>query len=409
MKCEKHPETDAVGACVSCGRGVCPICKISYNNMIHCKECIEAGRVGGRQYSSYWPQPGGQGAMTPGAAAYGQNPAYGQSPAYGQTAYGQPGVAAAPTTPYSYGYYPYAYYPYYNYGSYGTYKAPAQPKGVPNGGLFKIGAGGSIFLAIMSIVMGFTIMNFMYFNTQSTSPQTVILVSILLMMAMFPFGLGIFGFYKNYGSIWGLMGSISIMISSVLYPVLIYMAILFGSSNSYSYSANFMYQYMAHLVLGIGLIMAALAINQAKKYLEVERQVQGVITFASLGLAISGMLFTAIVGMILVGWIAMAVSLFMFSVEFYHAPVPENPVDEEKAKTDFFATADAAKKPPAPLAPQTTIYSTNPTYESAPSSSVQYPDPEPLKTASVETIPEESWDVQPLSEPVARGSARKLQ
>jgi hypothetical protein len=401
MKCEKHPETDAVGACVSCGRGVCPICKISYNNMIHCKECIEAGRVGGHQYSSYWPQQGGQTATTPGAASYGQ-PA-----AYGQTAYGQPGVTA-PATPYSYGYYPYAYYPYYNYGSYGMTKAPAQPKGVPNGGLFKIGAGGSIFLAIMSLVMGFTIMNFMFFNTQSTSPQTVILVSILLMMAMFPFGLGIFGFYKNFGSIWGLMGSISIMISSVLYPVFLYMSILYGTSNSYSYSANFMWEYMAHLVLGIGLIMAALAINQAKRYLEVERQVQGIITFSSLGLAIAGMLFTAIIGMLLVGWIAMAVSLFMLSVEFYHAPVPENPADEEKAKADFFATAEAAKKPPAPSTPQKTTYSTNPTYESAPSPSVQYPDPEPLKPVSVEILPEENWDVQPLSEPVVRGSARKL-
>jgi hypothetical protein len=401
MKCEKHPETDAVGACVSCGRGVCPICKISYNNMIHCKECIEAGRVGGRQNYGYWPQGGGQVATTPGAAAYGQ-------PAYGQTAYGQPAAGAVPTTPYSYGYYPYAYYPYYNYGSYGMYKAPAQPKGVPNGGLFKIGAGGSIFLAIMSLAMGFTIMNFMFFNTRTTSPQSVILVSILLMMAMFPFGLGIFGFYKNYGSIWGLMGSVSIMISSVLYPVMLYMAILYGSSSDYSYSANFMWEFMAHLVLGIGLIMAALAINQAKRYLEVERQVQGIITFATIGLAIGGMLFTAIVGMFLVGWIATAVSLFMISVEFYHAPVPENPADEDKAKADFFGTASAAQKPAAPSPPTTTTYATNPTYEVATTPSVQYPDPEPQRTPSIETLPEEDWDVQPLSPPVARGSARKL-
>jgi hypothetical protein len=403
MKCEKHPETDAVGACVSCGRGVCPICKISYNNMIHCKECIEAGRVGGRQNYGYWPQGAGQVATTPGAAAYGQ-PA-----AYGQQAYGQPAVGAVPTTPYSYGYYPYAYYPYYNYGSYGMAKAPAQPKGVPNGGLFKIGAGGSIFLAIMSLAMGFTIMNFMFFNTRTTSPQTVILVSILLMMAMFPFGLGIFGFYKNYGSIWGLMGSVSIMISSVLYPVMLYMAILYGSSSEYYYTANFMWEFMAHLVLGIGLIMAALAINQAKRYLEVERQVQGIITFATIGLAIGGMLFTAIVGMFLVGWIATAVSLFMISVEFYHAPVPENPADEEKAKSDFFGTADAAKKPPVALTPQPTTYATNPTYEVAPTPSVQYPDPEPPRAASVETLPEEEWEVlAPPSQSVARGSARKL-
>jgi hypothetical protein len=194
----------------------------------------------------------------------------------------------------------------------------------------------------------------------------------------------------------------------VLYPVMFYMAILYGSSSEYYYTANFMWEFMAHLVLGIGLIMAALAINQAKRYLEVERQVQGIITFATIGLAIGGMLFTAIVGMFLVGWIATAVSLFMLSVEFYHAPVPENPVDEEKAKSDFFGTADAAKKPTVPLTPPKTTYATNPTYEVAPSPSVQYPDPEPSVKASAEMLPEEEWEVQPLSQPVARGSARKL-
>lgn len=259
-------------------------------------------------------------------------------------------------------------------------------------------------MAIMSLIMGFVIMNFLVFNTRDTAPQTIILASILVMMAMFPFGLGIFGFYQNYGSVWGLMGSVSVMISSVLYPVLIYLSIVNGSTSDYYYTPNFMWEYMAHLVLGIGLIMAALAVNQAKRYLEVERQVQGVMTFAAIGLAIAGMLFTALVGMFLVGWIAMAISLFMISVEFYHAPVPENPGEEEKAKTDFFATAEAAKKPAAPSKPAVPTYKTNPTYEAAPSPPV----PEPYSKAPVVTPPDEVWDVEPINDPGTVGKARKL-
>ena len=45
MRCEAHPSEDAVGTCKSCGRGVCVVCKVVYDGIIHCKLCVEAGRI----------------------------------------------------------------------------------------------------------------------------------------------------------------------------------------------------------------------------------------------------------------------------------------------------------------------------------------------------------------------------
>jgi hypothetical protein len=312
--------------------------------------------------------------------------------------------------PYGYAPYAYSYYPsYYGAGTFGLYKATPQPKGIPNGGLFKIGTAGCIFLAIIGLVMGFIVINTST-SSHNTYVQALILGSIMVMMAMFPFGLGLFGFYKNYGSIWGMLGSVSIFISSVLYPVLLYMAVLNAHSDYDYFQLDTMWMYVAHLTLGIGLIMAGLAMNQAKRYFEVERQMQGIMTFATGGLAISGILFCAMIGMYMVGWIAMAVSLFMLSMEFYHAPVPDAPEDEEKVKADFFLT-DAAKKPggaatgqQTQASPSAPTYATNPTYAQAPSGPV-YPDygPPKAKSSSEKISEDESWDVIPVGNATPRG------
>jgi len=41
MKCAYHPENDAVGACVSCGRLVCSECRTTLGGKIYCKPCAE--------------------------------------------------------------------------------------------------------------------------------------------------------------------------------------------------------------------------------------------------------------------------------------------------------------------------------------------------------------------------------
>jgi hypothetical protein len=41
MKCGYHPEREAVGTCVGCGRGICEFCKTIINAEMHCPDCIE--------------------------------------------------------------------------------------------------------------------------------------------------------------------------------------------------------------------------------------------------------------------------------------------------------------------------------------------------------------------------------
>lgn len=41
MKCFNHHNIDAVGTCVSCGRGVCVECKTMLGGRIYCKPCAD--------------------------------------------------------------------------------------------------------------------------------------------------------------------------------------------------------------------------------------------------------------------------------------------------------------------------------------------------------------------------------
>lgn len=46
MRCYSHPERDAVGACVSCGRAVCDECRVEVQGKVLCRECLARGRTG---------------------------------------------------------------------------------------------------------------------------------------------------------------------------------------------------------------------------------------------------------------------------------------------------------------------------------------------------------------------------
>ena len=62
MNCYYHPERDAVGVCVTCGRAVCAECKVVFGDKIHCNECADkhlstpaataSQSVGKKQYST---------------------------------------------------------------------------------------------------------------------------------------------------------------------------------------------------------------------------------------------------------------------------------------------------------------------------------------------------------------------
>jgi hypothetical protein len=41
MKCAIHTDREAVGGCCSCGRFVCPECKVNIDNQVYCNPCME--------------------------------------------------------------------------------------------------------------------------------------------------------------------------------------------------------------------------------------------------------------------------------------------------------------------------------------------------------------------------------
>ena len=46
MYCYHHPDRQAVGACVECGRLVCSECKVEFGSRVYCNSCIEK-KLGG--------------------------------------------------------------------------------------------------------------------------------------------------------------------------------------------------------------------------------------------------------------------------------------------------------------------------------------------------------------------------
>jgi len=70
MKCAIHPDREAIGGCCSCGRYVCPECKVDIDGQIYCNQCLDTKLKGG-----VWPGPGSPGASnTSGLGALSQAP-----------------------------------------------------------------------------------------------------------------------------------------------------------------------------------------------------------------------------------------------------------------------------------------------------------------------------------------------
>jgi hypothetical protein len=46
MQCYNHPESGAVAACASCGKGVCETCAVEVGGRVYCKQCLAAGLAG---------------------------------------------------------------------------------------------------------------------------------------------------------------------------------------------------------------------------------------------------------------------------------------------------------------------------------------------------------------------------
>lgn len=43
MKCLVHPEAEAIGVCIACGKGVCTECAVTVGGKTHCRTCAASG------------------------------------------------------------------------------------------------------------------------------------------------------------------------------------------------------------------------------------------------------------------------------------------------------------------------------------------------------------------------------
>ena len=63
MNCYLHPERDAIGVCVSCGKPVCSECKVELGGKYYCNPCAEKQYSGRIEAVPVFVNTSGQGAM----------------------------------------------------------------------------------------------------------------------------------------------------------------------------------------------------------------------------------------------------------------------------------------------------------------------------------------------------------
>lgn len=64
MKCKNHPETEAAGACVGCGAGVCEQCRLTLGGKMYCQECADRAIEQRPAGAPAAPRPQAPGAVT---------------------------------------------------------------------------------------------------------------------------------------------------------------------------------------------------------------------------------------------------------------------------------------------------------------------------------------------------------
>ena len=317
MKCEKHPESDAVGLCVACGRGVCPICKLSYTNLIHCKDCVESGRIG--------PQ------YKPVVQQYPPQSAYQPYPGYGSP----------------YGYQPYPYYPYGPYPyPYAYMTLQPKPIGVPSKHYFNMGRTGALAMTILCIITALLVYPTLLMGSSGEAVILPVLFGIFL-IAMTPLLYGLYGFYINYGTANGLYALSGIGIGTILLFILTVAgtAPLSNSDSAYTYF-GVIWLFMGSVSFGIGIVAMGASLEQVKRYMdpmsEGYRNI-GRVTVLSL---IAGLLFMVMLGMFIIGWVLLGLAMMFLSQAFDQAPVPEASTVEKKSQDDFFITSQGGQTGP---------------------------------------------------------------
>jgi hypothetical protein len=316
---------------------VCTVCKVVFNGIIHCKACVEAGRISGASTGAPSPAPAAPPATVPAGYSY-----------------------------------PYAY-PGYAYSYSVPYQAPPhvpetpRPTGTPTRSLYLSGAAGSVIGGIMLLVAGAAmIWGLLMGATNPSDLWIAIAVMVVLAATQFLSAAGLFGFYRNLGVPLGWISAAVLAAGAVAFPLILAFAIPEpvipyppGPWNPYQppvYRFDGLKTYLGAIVLGSGIILEGAAFLGARRYLKDPR---GAGTVGGL-MIVGGALFAAYLGLLAIGWLLVAIARFIATPVFLAAPVPEKGPEVAPA-----AEKRAQGSPPPPPPPTGTAFAVGPTAPAA--------------------------------------------
>ncbi|MEM2900184.1 MAG: hypothetical protein QXT63_05280 [Thermoplasmata archaeon] len=276
MKCYFHEEKEAIGVCVSCGKGLCDDCKIEFDGKLHCKACVEKKSISQKRHESFYPQ------------------------------YSRPYM-----------------YPFYQNSIWNLSYKPPMPIRKPTKLYFYIGAIGSI---IFAIVCGFSAFIFgeYVFNGYQLYRNFPLGLALGTLISISVTSLGFYGYYRNYGRFSGLACCIFMMITGMLYAI---------SSLGYAIFNNFdvYYTIIPFILLGIASGVMAWANLDSKDMFDLKPLI--FITAMLLGMcAVSSL--TIIPMFFGCGWFPFTVALSFQAFLFSRAKIfPSSGQSYEKGKT----------------------------------------------------------------------------
>jgi len=285
MKCDHHPEMDAISTCAYCGRGICEDCKIRVNDLLYCKECAATGRVKREPIVGKTVQGPIPPMHVPGPIPHPEpNP------------FDQPSM---------------------------LYVLP-EPKGTPTNFFFKWGAAWSLVCCSLSLTIGVLMLySTVTFNLNWFSPIFFVLISTLS-FTMLPLIASYLGFYRNYGTrdtYYAVVGGLilqSIGICCWLYLVYLDVTQKYLDTERINWLLN-----VSNFLLGLTLFFLAISIRNIGIYMPpLHPSRRGVFPTMMQMLLTSG-LFMFLIGFYIIGWFFLGASMISLFLLFSKAPVPE--------------------------------------------------------------------------------------
>ena len=214
---------------------------------------------------------------------------------------------------------------------------PPRPRGIPNRGLFLIGAGGQFFVAGAAVGLGIALL--MNYMTEALTSPLHFIMGLLLSVAFFIGLVGFYGLWRNYGSALGAVTFGFGLAAAIVYLIAVVLAFLLRTQECYfeCYSylpawAMILY-FVAFIFLGVTFILEGVSYIVSRNHLGTAGGAVGAGVVSIIGgaflcsvvLAVYGGLFVVTAASI-VGGIVFALARVPF-VAASRPPWPASPMD----------------------------------------------------------------------------------